>query len=165
MLCNKLNLRASTPADSKAIRQVEIEAYGRKAEANLVDQLIPAPEHTISLVAECEGRIIGHVLLTEIRAAVKSLALAPLAVIPEFREMQVGSDLVRCAIEEGRKAGFKAIFVLGEGMYYERFGFRSDLADPFEVRWQGRHFLALELEDGALKGKKGPLNYPEPFLR
>jgi putative acetyltransferase len=164
MLCDKLTIRASTSKDVKAIRKVEKQAFGRKAEANLVDQLIPAPEHTISLVAVCDGMIIGHLLLTEITAPLKALALAPLAVVPEYREMQVGSELVREGIRLSREAGFGAIFVLGDAYYYERFGFSSSLADPFDVIWQGRNFLGLELADGALKGKKGPLNYPEPFL-
>jgi len=150
--------------DGPAIRKVETEAFGRKAEANLVDQLIPAPQHTISLVAECDGRIIGHLLLTEITAAVRAMALAPLAVVPEFREMQVGSELVRTGITLCRASGYDVIFVLGDVLYYERFGFSSRLADPFDVKWQGRTFMALELRDNVLKGKKGPLNYPEPFL-
>lgn len=164
MLFDKITIRASLPRDAKAIRKVEKQAFGRKAEANLVDQLIPAPEYTISLVAECDGKIIGHLLLSEISASVKALALAPLAVIPEYREMQVGSELVRAGIIKGREAGFEAVFVLGDVFYYERFGFSSSLADPFEIDWQGREFLALELRDGVLKGKKGRLNYPGPFL-
>ena len=164
MLCKKITIRPSTPGDGPAIRKVETVAFGRKAEANLVDQLIPAPDHTISLVAECDGRIIGHLLLTEIKASLRAMALAPLAVVPEFREMQVGSELVRAGISLCRESGYDVIFVLGDVLYYERFGFSSRLADPFDVKWQGRTFLALELRDNALKGKKGPLNYPEPFL-
>ena len=164
MLCNKLILRPSTGTDSKAIRVVETRAFGRKAEANLVDQLIPAPEHTISLVAVCDGSVIGHVLLTEIEAPVKALALAPLAVVPEYREMQVGSQLVREGIAQAHAAGFEVIFVLGDVLYYERFGFSSALADPFDVKWQGKQFMALELVEGTLAGKTGKLRYPQPFM-
>lgn len=164
MLCNKLTIRPSTLKDAKAIRKVETLAFGRKAEANLVDQLIPAPDFTISLVAVCDGEIIGHLLLTEITAPLKALALAPLAVVPKYREMQVGSELVRAAINLARQAQYHAIFVLGDVLYYERFGFSGSLADPFEIGWQGREFQALELVEGALKNKKGRLNYPQPFL-
>ncbi|MGB7287932.1 MAG: N-acetyltransferase [Salaquimonas sp.] len=164
MLCNKITIRSSVEADAKMIRKVERKAFGRKSEANLVDMLIPAPEFTISLVAECDGEIIGHVLMTEIRAPAKSLALAPLAVVSKYREMQVGSELVRSALKIAKEVGFEAVFVLGDLGYYERFGFSSQLADPFEVEWQGKQFMALELKDGALRNKKGPLNYPEPFF-
>ena len=163
MLCQKLVLRPATAADHKAIRHVETKAYGRKWEANLVDQLVPAPAQTISLVAECDGEVIGHVLLTEIQAPVKALALAPLAVLPQYREMQVGTQLVRGGIEAARSAGFEAIFVLGDVPYHERFGFSAKLADAFKVKWQGRRFMALELAENTLKGKTGKLFYPEAF--
>ena len=165
MLCDRVTIRPSRPEDQAGILSVERKAFGRKQEARLVDQLIPAPQYTISLIAECDGRIIGHVLLTEIGAPVKALALAPLAVLAEFREMQVGSRLVRIAIETAKTDEYEAIFVLGDVLYYERFGFSGKLADPFSVRWQGRHFMALELQDGSLKGRRGKLEYPEPFLQ
>ncbi len=54
--------------------------------------------------------------------------------------------------------------MLGDNLYYERFGFSSRLADPFEVGWQGRNFMALELVEGCLAGKSGKLAYPEAFF-
>ena len=165
MLCDRLTIRPSRPEDQSAILSVERKAFGRGQEARLVDQLIPAPPETISLVAECDGRIIGHILLTEIGAPVKAMALAPLAVLTEYREMLVGSALVREAIETARARRYDAIFVLGDVLYYERFGFSGKLADPFSVRWQGRHFMALELKEGVLKGRRGKLDYPEAFLQ
>jgi len=163
MLCQRLVLRASKPADQQAINDVETSAYGRKNEANLVDRLLPAPAQTISIVADCDDQVIGHILLTEIEAPVKSLALAPLAVVPQFREMQVGTQLVRAGLKAAEQAGFQVVFALGDVAYYERFGFSAGLADPFKVNWQGKRFMALELVAGALKGKSGKLLYPEAF--
>lgn len=164
MLCHRLVIRETGAQDGAAIRKVETAAYGRRREANLVSLLLPAPPFTLSLLAECDGEPVGHVLLTEITAPVRALALAPLAVIPRYREMQVGSELVRHALARARKAGFEAVFVLGANPFYERFGFSSPLADPFEVSWQGRNFMALELTPGCLAGKSGRLDYPMPFL-
>ncbi|MCB1451198.1 MAG: N-acetyltransferase [Nitratireductor sp.] len=164
MLCKKLTIRESADDDASAIVTVQSEAFGRKDEADLSLQLISAPPHTISLVAECNGDIAGHVLLTEIGAPVRAMALAPLAVLPKFREMQVGSILVKAAIEKAKAAGYEAIFVLGDNAYYERFGFVSNKADPFDIKWQGPHFMALELHEGALGGKSGKLHYPEAFF-
>lgn len=165
MLCNNLVIRDSHESESQSIRRVETIAYGRKAEANLVDQLVPTAETTISLVAECDGKIVGHILLTKIDAPVKALALVPLAVVPAFREMQVGSALVRGAINRAREKKFMAIFALGDKFYYERFGFSSTKADPFTVKWQGTNFMALELVPNALQGKAGKLAYPEVFYK
>jgi putative acetyltransferase len=164
MRCKELTIRPSGPADETAIAVVQTEAFGRPYEARLALSLIHAPETTISLVAQCEGRIVGHILLSAIAAPVEAMALAPLAVLPEFREMQVGTALVRAAIERAREIGTQAIFVLGDNLYYERFGFSSTLADPFEVGWQGRNFMALELAEGCLAGKHGKLAYPEAFF-
>ncbi|MCB1384520.1 MAG: N-acetyltransferase [Nitratireductor sp.] len=164
MLCNKLTVRRAVESDHAEVLRVEREAFGREDEATLVDRLVPAPEFTLSLIAECDGRAVGHVLLTEIAAPLRALALAPLAVIPAYREMQIGTQLVHQAISDARNAGYEAMFVLGDTLYYERFGFSSTLADPFEIAWQGPHFMALELAGGALAGKSGRLDYPVAFF-
>jgi putative acetyltransferase len=164
MRCKELTIRPSGPADETAIAVVQTEAFGRPYEARLALSLIHAPETTISIVAQCEGKIVGHILLSPVAAPVPSMALAPLAVLPEYREMQVGTALVRAALERAREMGTQAVFVLGDNLYYGRFGFSSELADPFEVGWQGRNFMALELEEGCLAGKHGRLEYPEAFF-
>ncbi len=164
MLCDEIIIRPSVASDEQAIASVLVEAFGRSSEAQLALSLINAPDKTISLVALCETRIVGHVLLTAITGPAKFVALAPLAVSPDFREMQIGSALVREAIARARKAGFDALFVLGDNFYYERFGFSSPLADPFEVGWQGQNFMALELREGCLEGLSGRLDYPQAFF-
>lgn len=164
MLCEKLVLRHTSKGDRDAIRAVESAAFGRDTEAVLAERLIAGPDHTISLLAECDDRPIGHVLVTEIGAPLKACALAPIGVIGEFREMQVGSTLVRSAIDAARLARFEAMFVLGDVLFYERFGFSSRLADGFDVAWQGPHFMALELLEGALEEKSGRLDYPAAFF-
>lgn len=164
MLCDTLTFRASNNKDLKAVRSVEKKAFGRSQEAKLVETLINAPDKTYSYVAKCNDEIVGHVLLTKIDAPVKALALAPLAVLPKYREMQIGSKLVRFAIEAAKANKYNAIFVLGDVLYYERFGFSSKLANPFKIKWQGDNFMALELSEGSLKGKAGELSYPQAFF-
>lgn len=163
MLCDRLVIRHGNEADLSLIEEIGRKAFGRVREARIVRTLVPARPHTISLIAECDGRPVGHVLLTEIGAPVRALALTPLAVLPDYREMQVASRLVRAGIDAARLAGYEALFTHGNGSFFERFGFSSRLADPFQVPWQGTRFLALELERGCLSGKKGKLDYPEPL--
>jgi len=164
MLCDTLTFRASNEKDLKSIRSVEKKAFGRSQEAKLTQTLINSSSRTFSYVVQCNKDIIGHVLMTEIDAPVKALALAPLAVLPKYREMQVGSQLVRFAIEAAKDNKFAAIFVLGDVLYYERFGFSGKLADPFKIKWQGKNFMALELKKDALKNKAGELSYPQAFF-
>jgi putative acetyltransferase len=162
-LAERLRVRPSRKADAVAIAALHRHAFGREAEAALALALIGDRMPTISLVGECDRAIVGHVLLSEIGAPVKAMALAPLAVAADYREMQIGSRLVTEAIRRATEAGYAAIFVVGDNGYYERFGFARSLAEPFEVAWQGRHFMALELEEGALAGRSGKLEYPREF--
>ena len=163
MHCKELIIRPATEHDTADVREIEIRAFGRNEEADLVDSLVIASVPTISLLAECDGVPIGHILLTEIKAPLRSLALAPLAVVPEYREMLVGTQLVRAGIAASSAAGFEAIFVLGDPLYYERFGFSVKKAAPFKCKWTGPHFMLVELAVGALAGRKGKLEYPDSF--
>ncbi len=164
MLKNRAVIRSSRPHDAQAIAELGLVAFGRPKEAEMALKLIAGEPRTISLVAECNRRVVGHVLLSEVGAPVPSMALAPLSVHPDFREMQIGTSLVREAIARARKAGFKAVFVLGDNGYYERFGFSSPKADAFDVPWQGNHYMALELAEDALAGLGGPIVYPPQFM-
>ncbi|MGO4835952.1 GNAT family N-acetyltransferase, partial [Rhizobiaceae sp. 2RAB30] len=89
----------------------------------------------------------------------KALLLGPLAVDPDLKGIGVGSALMRHAIEEARRLGHRAILLVGDAPYYERFGFSAEktgmlaMPGPYE-----RHrFLALELQSGALNGAEGVL--------
>ncbi len=163
MFCETIELRHSKPSDDTALAELVALAFGRPDEAKLTLDLIAAPNPTVSIVAECNGKLVGQVLLTEVAAPVRAVALAPLSVLADYRELQLGSRLVRQAIREAGDAGYEAMFVLGDTLYYERFGFSSALADPFEIEWQGPHFMALELAPGTLRKKRGRLVYPSAF--
>lgn len=164
MIVKRATFRPSIATDLPGIRRVEERAFGRPDEANLSAALIAAPVETISIVAEHASGIVGHVLLSRLEGARAALALAPLSVDPDWQEMQVGTQLVRAALAAARSDGWQSVFVLGPPDYYCRFGFRSTLADAAEVPWQGPHFLAIELEKGALAGWSGRLTYAPPFM-
>ena len=160
-----ISFRDSREADTDAVYAVEERAFQSPAEARLAVTLIAEPVATISLVADADGEIVGHVLLTEIGGPDRALALAPLAVDPDWRDMQVGTELVRHALASARQQGWKSVFVLGAPDYYRRFGFRPELADCAEIAWQGPSFMAVELVPGALSGWPGPLRYPQAFFQ
>ena len=153
--------RESTAADLESIRTLEAIVGSGTGQC---EALILAPVDTISLVAEIDGGIVGHVLLTAITGPERALALAPLAVLPAWRDMQIGTELVRNGLQLARQRGWRSVFVSGQPDYYCRFGFRSHTADGAQTPLQGPRFLALELEKGALAGWTGQLAYPEAFL-
>ena len=111
---------------------------------------------------------MGHVLFSALpivteRETVDSLALAPVAVLPEFQNRGVGSQLIRTGLDLCRRQGHRIVIVLGHPTYYPRFGFSAALAKPLESPYAGDSFMALELVDGALQGIQGRVEYPPPF--
>lgn len=167
-------VRQERRGDRAAIRRVLTAAFGRKAEADLVDALTAStawvPE--LSLVAEENRAVVGYVALT--RASVRTaagdvglLALAPLAVAPDGQRRGIGSALVRAALQIAAARGERAVVLIGHPSYYPRFGFVP--AAPLgltSVFAQGEHeasFFALELRGGALKGVEGAVLYALPF--
>jgi predicted N-acetyltransferase YhbS len=103
-------------------------------------------------------RLVGTVRLWHVLAGGKdALLLGPLAVEPALQSFGIGAALMRHAIEQARLRCFKAIVLLGDAPYYERFGFAAAkaaqlvLPGPFERE----RLLGLELEDCALDGAWG----------
>ena len=154
--------RPGTAADLPSIRTLETLS-NKSGQSDLAEGLLTAPVTTLSYVAELDGAIVGHILLTEIAGPDKALALAPHAIMPAWRDMQIGTQLVRYALDTAREQGWKSVFVSGQPDYYCRFGFRSSTADCAETIYQGPRFLALELSQGALSGWSGALEYPVAF--
>ena len=155
-----VHLRAERAADRTAVYRLTAAAFGREDEARLVEALRADGDVVISLVAEIERRIVGHVLLSRLENPARCLALAPVCVMPGRQGEGIGSALIREALERARAQGFAAVFVLGEPAYYTRFGFVP--AAPFETEYPRAYFMALALTD-ALEAKGGPVVYPAAF--
>jgi putative acetyltransferase len=154
--------RQSTASDVPSIRQL-LALNGRSEATSLVEALLAATPAPLSLVAEIEAQIVGHVLLNRIGGPDKALALAPLSVHPAWREMQIGTELVRQVLKLARQQDWSAVFVYGQPDYYCRFGFTSQLADGAQTGLQSDRFLALELKQGALSGFAGQLELPVAY--
>lgn len=161
-VAGRILYRPGQESDLEAIAAVEAESYS-SASAGLSPALVAAPVDTLSHVALSETEIVGHVLLTRVEGPNQALALAPLAILPSWRDMQIGTELVRRALARARDDGWRSVFVIGHPDYYCRFGFKSELADPAVSPWHGPRLLALELTTGALEGWSGLLAFPESY--
>jgi putative acetyltransferase len=161
--------RPETAADHEAIWHVNRLAFGQEDEARLVDALRSGGYLRLSLVAEVDGRVVGHILFSDLpifteAGTVPALALAPMAVLPEFQNQCIGSALVRRGLDECRQKEHKIIVVVGHPHYYPRFGFSPALAANLESPFSAKDcFMALELVPGTLDGVKGQVQYPPPF--
>ncbi len=155
-------IRSETPNDRDGVFEMISAAFGQEAEARFVQALHEAGDGSVALVAEEDGLIVGHVLLSPIEGPFPALALAPLAVHPERQGTGVGSALVREALARTAHGSWRAVFVLGAEGYYGRFGFSRELASGFSSPYAGEHFMALAL-NGELPVSRGELSHAPAF--
>lgn len=161
-------IREETPRDHDAIREVNRLAFKGEDEAQLVDRLRADGLVVASLVAVEGGRVVGHILFSELpietpNGVVRAAALAPMAVRPERQRRGIGCALVRQGLEVCRERGHSIILVVGHPTYYPRFGFSAERAGNLRAPFSGDAFMALELTPGALEGVVGTVRYPEAF--
>lgn len=163
MIINRTKFAPATHSNMSAVLAIHTRAFGRATEAELTQQLIEGQDETLDLCAIIDNAVVGHCLLTELKGPDKSMALAPLAVDPNWRDFQIGTELVRQILANARTAGWKSVFVLGDPDYYGRFGFKNAIANKVKSPYQSYAFQALELAPGALSGYNGPVTYPQAF--
>jgi putative acetyltransferase len=162
-------IRRETEADREAVRRVHRLAFGQDDEANLVDALRAGGYARVSLVAETDGQVVGHILFSDLpiltdAGTVPAVSLAPMAVLPEHQRRGVGSALVRRGMEVCRDHGHRVCVVVGHPAYYPRYGFSAKLAEPLASPFDaGEAWMAAELAAGALDGVAGWVGYPPPF--
>ncbi len=166
-------IRPEQPADIPAIHEVNHLAFGQPQEAVLVDNLRQSEAFIpgLSLVAIAENEVVGHILFSKIKItddsgkAHDSLALAPMAVRPEWQNRGVGSELVRQGLAAARTLGYTSVIVLGHEHFYPRFGFvpaaQWQIRAPFEV--PSAAFMGIELQSNALKEVSGMVQYAKAF--
>ena len=171
------HIRKEIESDYKKVFAVIIKAfsnteYSDHNEQHLVNKLRKTeafiPE--LSLVAEYNNKIIGHIILTKIKIinekqSFDSLALAPVSVIPEFQNKGVGSKLILTSHKLATEMGFQSIILLGHEKYYPRFGYKMagefGIKLPFDVPEE--NCMAIELIEGSLSGIHGMVEYPKAF--
>jgi putative acetyltransferase len=111
---------------------------------------------------EAGRRVVGVAVLAHLLSPKGAVGLGPLAVSRDCRDRGVGKALIGACVHRARHDGRRAIFVLGEPLYYARFGFSVEAAGPFRSEYPAEFLMALELEDGAL-GEGGELRYPPAY--
>ncbi len=163
-----ITLRLEEDKDQSAVLSINRRAFGGDAEAKLISALHGGGFTRVSLVAECDSEVVGHILFSELaihtkNSVVPALSLAPMAVMPEFQRQGIGSALVRRGLELCKEDGHRIVLVVGHRDFYPRFGFSRALALNLESPYSGDSFMVLELTPGALDGVIGRVVYPPPF--
>jgi putative acetyltransferase len=154
--------------EQSVVRSINEKAFGRTDEADLVDSLHSEGKVLLSLVAEVEQRIVGHLLFSRMsietsNGPISASALAPVAVLPDLQRRGIAGRLIRYGLDLLRERGEQIVVVLGHPDYYRRFGFSSEKARFLESPFPPEAFMAMELVSGALEGIRGKVRYPAAF--
>ena len=166
---NQPTIRPACSADIPAIRQVNNASFPTPGEGQLVDALRAAGRLSISLVAEHDGAIVGHVAFSPVTLEGHAdlsgcLGLAPVAVVPLFQRQGIGGRLIGEGLVSANAARCTFVVVLGEPAYYTRFGFvpatRFGLQNEYGV---GDEFMVLGLQAGSLARRAGLIRYAPEF--
>ena len=165
-----MRIRPETQADHAAIAEVTAAAFGKEDEARLVEAIRGSKEFVpeLSLVAEEDGRIVGHVMLSYAALEgtdMRLLQLSPLSVAPDRHRSGIGSALVRESLRLADERGEPLVLVLGHPPYYPRFGFRPASSLGLEApnpEWPDEAFMAVPLTayDPQLRGR---VTFPPAF--
>ena len=156
-----IHIRLENEQDHEGVQTVNQRAFKQEAEARLVDALRAGGFARVSLVAEIDGQVVGHIMFSDLNIVIETgtvtaLALAPMAVSPAFQRQGIGSALVRRGLQACKEQGHRIVVVLGHPDFYARFGFSAKLAERLESPYSGRaSFMAAELVPGALDGVVG----------
>ncbi|HLF27499.1 MAG TPA: N-acetyltransferase [Anaerolineae bacterium] len=164
-----LQIQNIQPQQLNAVENVHQQAFPEPGEARLVRLLHERHQAPVSLAAALDTHLVGHVLFSPVtfdppQPHIRAVGLAPVAVLPEHQRQGIGSQLIRCGLQQCRDAGFDAVVVLGNPAYYSRFGFTRardyGLGNDYQV---DAEFMALELKLGALNGVRAIVKYQPEF--
>jgi putative acetyltransferase len=166
-----VTVRKEKTSDTQEIRRVNLAAFGREAEANVVDTLRESCPETISLVAVYDNQVVGHILFTPVTVetktrTIKGMGLAPMAVMPECQRQGIGSQLVKAGLDQIERAGYPFVIVLGHPEYYPRFGFIPASRYGIVSEYQDvpdEAFMILVFDETAFKGASGVAKYRTEF--
>lgn len=171
-----MNIRHEGPGDADAVAEVHREAFGNHGDvvAALVDDLRTrlSDEIGLSLVAECRGLVVGHVMFSSglVDAPARLVAieiLSPVGVRPPAQGNGVATTLIRRGLEILSVRQVPAVFLEGDPAFYGRFGFMA-------AGTRGFRKPSLRIPDAAFQviilpshepWMTGTLVYPEPFWR
>ncbi len=164
-----ISIREEAADDIDRVFQINKEAFDTAAEADLVNRLREQADPVLSLVAERDGILLGHLLLTPVsldsEPELNLMGLAPMAVTPDSQNSGIGSALVEAGLTHCRNLDVGAVVVLGHPEYYPRFGFQPsinfDIKSEYDV--PAEVFMVQELQPDYLQNYSGTIRYHPAF--
>ena len=156
-----MKIRPETPQDISAIEKITIAAfdgkpYSDKTEHLIVNRLRQAGAMSVSLVAEIDGKVVGHVAFSVVTINGEDIGwygLGPVSITPELQKQGIGSKLIREGLTIIKAKGAKGCALEGSPEYYQRFGFKAYPGLFYEGAPAPEYFMALPFYNDIPKGK------------
>lgn len=164
-----IKIRPEKPEDIAAIFDLHTKAFAGDAEARLVDLLRLHNKAVVSLIAEFNDKVVGHVLFSPVELIANGniqygLGLAPVSVLPEHQGQGIGKDLITKGLDIIREQNHPFIVVLGNPNYYSRFGFTkasdSNVKNEYDA---DDSFMIMEIQAGGIPKTGGLARYAPEF--
>lgn len=174
----KFQIRREEASDYHEVIELTAKAFKNMPfadgdEDKLVDRLHNATNFNreLSLVAESEGKILGHIIFTPAvinngQQTFKTLVLGPVSVLPEFQKQGIGGELIKAGHKKAINCGFDSVILIGHPEYYPRFGYKPASGWGIKTHYQlpsDDVFMAVELKENALKNITGMVMFPPEF--
>ena len=152
-------IRLEGPGDIRGIEHVHIAAfanhpYSKQTEHLIVNALRAGGALTVSLVAEMDGEVVGHVAFSPVQIDGHDcpwFILGPVGVLPERQRRGIGQALVREGLDAIRSLGAQGCVLVGDPAYYSRFGFANNPRLVLEGV-PARYFLCLAMAEPVPRG-------------
>jgi predicted N-acetyltransferase YhbS len=167
-----INIRPEQKDDYDSIKIINDEAFVQENEGLLVSALRETSKYipNLSLVAEMDNKIIGHILFYPVTIKTKTgdkdvLSLAPISVLPQYQKKGIGSKLTIRGLDDCRKTNYDVVIVVGHPNYYPRFGFKpaSIWKIQLPIDAPDEAFMAFELKDHTIDKYAGTVVFPKEY--
>lgn len=153
-------IRNEKPSDIDAITEITLAAfrdcpYGNHTEQFIIHALRAAGALTVSLVAEIEGTVVGHIAFSPVTISGRRCdwyGMGPVSVVPQRQKQGIGKALIHEGLRLLKASGAKGCMLVGDPGYYQRFGFRN-LPGLILEGVPPQNFLALPFGEDIPQGK------------
>ena len=153
-------IRPETSEDYEAITQVTLDAFTGKFSDHPTEHLIikglrEAGALSLSLVAELDGKIVGHVAFSKVTINGEDqnwYGLGPISVQPDLQKQGIGSKLIQAGLAQLRAMGAQGCVLEGDPNYYNRFGFKSYPNLIYEIAPAPQYFMVHPFYDAVPQG-------------
>jgi putative acetyltransferase len=160
-------IRDETNSDIQTITQITIAAfkdcpYGNHTEQFIISALRAAGALTVSLVAEIDRIVVGHIAFSPVTIAGQTCGwygMGPVSVVPDRQRQGIGKTLISEGLSRLKASGAKGCVLVGDPGYYNRFGFKN-LPDLILEGVPPQNFLALPFEKNT---PRGPVVFHKAF--